>query len=131
VSVVLKLVNPTLGDEMKNMVFGVLLIMASKSVLAGWNNTSGTVSSINNYAHTDTVLIKLSSLGEDVEACGNKDTFAIDGALPESRRNQIYSALLAAKASGKSVTLAYDDTGNCIAYGSNPSAYRGIVRIIH
>ncbi|MDX3773848.1 hypothetical protein QE250_06965 [Chromatiaceae bacterium AAb-1] len=116
---------------MRKLVFYMLLATLSSQVYSGWENTKGKVVSINNYAHTDTVLVKLSSPGVSVEACESKDYFAIDGNLPESRRNQMFTVLLAAKASDKEVTIAYDNTGNCIAYGNNPSVYRGILRIIH
>lgn len=116
---------------MKGFICGVAFAFISSNAYSEWENTSGTVISMNNYASTDTVLVKLSSPGVAVTECSNKDYFAIDGSLPENRRSQMYSALLAAKASGNSVTVAYENTGGCVPYGNNSSAYRGIRRIIH
>jgi len=97
---------------------------------AAWHNTSGKITHMNFYANTDTILIRLEGPGTDVPQCSNKDYFAIDGSMPESRRNQILSALLSAKAAGILVTLAYDANGTCVPYGNNPNAYRSILRVV-
>lgn len=106
------------------------LLFCCFSSYAGWHNTTGKITHINFYAHTNTVLLRLDSSGHDVAECTNKDYFAVNSTMAENRRNQMISALLAAKAMGKTITIAYNQTGSCAAYGSNTSAYRSILRVI-
>lgn len=52
--------------------------------------------------------------------------FVINGADTADRRKQM---LLATKAVGQKLTLKYNDVGSCVAWGSDPNAYRGVIRV--
>lgn len=109
--------------------FLVTLLLSSPAL--AWHTTSGTVENIYVYANTDTVLVELSAHGHAVSECSNTEQFAINGARSESRRNQMLTMLLTAKATGTRLNLAYNTSGGCVPYGGNNSAYREILRIIY
>lgn len=45
------------------------------------------------------------------------------------RRARMFSMLLAAKASGTPVIVAYSDVGGCEPWGADQNAYRKIIRL--
>ncbi|BCL73494.1 hypothetical protein TUMSATVNIG1_54700 [Vibrio nigripulchritudo] len=47
------------------------------------------------------------------------------------KRSRMYSMLLTAKASGKPVTVSYNDVGGCEPWDQNINVYRRIVRLSH
>ncbi len=96
---------------------------------AVWINVTGRVDMVSLYTTTDTIVVRLSESGSQVAACSNTTEFAIDGAIPENRRQQLLSVLLTAKASDSEVTIAYNDTGGCVAWGADPNVYRGALRV--
>lgn len=108
-----------------------LFALLLSSPAFAWHTTSGTVKNIYAYANTDTVLVELSTHGAAVPECSNTKMFAINGAHPESRRNQMLTLLLTAKATGTRLSVAYNTSGGCVPYGGNNSAYREILRIIY
>ncbi|WP_054114254.1 hypothetical protein [Marinagarivorans algicola] len=115
----------------------ILIVMMSSTQAFAWHTSTGKVKNINFYSATDVILVSLihSTTGEpvegaDVTACTNKTTFAISQSIPAERRSQMLSALLMAKASGRSVSFSYSSAGGCVPYGTGSSVYRGIVRLI-
>ncbi|TRY28671.1 DUF5992 family protein [Aliiglaciecola sp. M165] len=113
---------------MKKALF-LLLFSFSEYSDAAWLNTTGTVSDVITYASTETVLVVLSSNGAPVEECSNTTTFAISKSISEEARARMFSILLAAKTTGSSVTLSYNDVGGCEPWDANSSAYRKITRL--
>ena len=119
---------------MKNL-SAVLLALSTFSANAVWLNTTGEVKHIATYGTKNTILVTLGDsngetlAGRAVSACSNTTSFAISHNISEEARNRMFSMLLAAKASGQKVTLAYNDVGNCEPWDSNSSVYRKIVRI--
>lgn len=112
-------------------IFIVLLLIAviPSNAHAVWLGATGKVKTIMIYGTTDTVLVELDSPGVPVAECSNNTVFVINGADPADRRKQMLSALLATKATGEILTLKYLDVGGCVAWGSDPNAYRGLIRI--
>ncbi|ACA85780.1 hypothetical protein [Shewanella woodyi] len=111
------------------LIIMLCLMFTSFSSSAAWLNTTGKVKSISVYAGKDTILVNLDSAGTKINECSSPSTFAISSTNTPEQRARLYSTLLAAQAAGRSVTLAYNDVGNCEAWGANAHAYRRIVRI--
>nr|BDD45206.1 hypothetical protein 12 [Saccharospirillaceae bacterium] len=117
------------GKTMSLKKYATSISFLMPALAFGWNTATGTVETINFYSTTSTVLVELSTDGTAVSECNNNTLFAVDGTQPEARRNQMVSALLAAKASGNTVSISYSTSGGCVAYGSNTNAFRGIKRL--
>jgi hypothetical protein len=113
---------------MKYTVFLIALVFSTYSN-ASWIDTSGKVSSIITYAHIDTIIVNISSAGIDVAECANKTSFVISKSISSEARTRMYSMLLSAQATGRTVVLAYNNTGGCEPWGANANAYRKIVRL--
>ena len=96
---------------------------------AVWLNTAGKITSLTTYATTNTILVTLSNPGTDVEQCSNKTTFAISKDINAEARARMYSMLLAAQTSDRTVTVSYNDVGNCEPWDANLNAYRKITRL--
>ncbi|WNO10318.1 hypothetical protein [Teredinibacter sp. KSP-S5-2] len=111
------------------IVFVIFICFLSMNCFAAWKNVGGKVKSITTYATTETILVTISSHGEDVPECSNKSVFAISKDISSEARARMYSMLLAARATDRSVTLAYNHEGNCEPWGSNQDAYRRITRM--
>jgi len=118
------------GDtsKMKFLVFLIGLILSAYSN-AAWIDTSGKVTSIITYAHTDTIIVNISAVGTDVTECSNKASFVISKSIGSEARTRMYSMLLSAQATGRTVVLAYNNTGGCEPWDANANAYRKIVRL--
>tara|TARA_R110002060_G_scaffold29939_3_gene40390 strand:+ start:1181 stop:1447 length:267 start_codon:yes stop_codon:yes gene_type:complete len=87
------------------------------------------VSSIITYAHTDTIIVNISSVGVDVAECANKASFVISKSISSEARTRMYSMLLSAQATGRTLVVAYSNTGGCEPWDANASVYRKIVRL--
>jgi len=87
------------------------------------------VKNISTYSSTETILVNLDSHGTAVEDCTNTTTFAISKTISSEARARMYALLLAAKSSNSSVTIAFNDVGNCEPWDANQNAYRIITRI--
>lgn len=96
---------------------------------AAWLSTSGKVESIVTYSKTNTVLVALTSSGQEVEECSNKTIFAISKDLVPEARNRMFSMLLASEASDADITVSYLNSGGCEPWDSSPNVYRKIVRM--
>ena len=70
---------------MKFTVFLITLFFSAYSH-AYWIDTSGKVTSIITYAHTDTVIVTLTSAGADVAECTNKTNFVISKSINSEAR---------------------------------------------
>jgi hypothetical protein len=112
---------------MKNLL--LLLLLVTVNANAAWIGVTGKVTTILLYDSTDSILVVLDSSGAAVAECSNNQTFAINGALPADRRNQMLSALMTAKASGQSVTIMFNDVGGCVSWGASSNVYRKIERV--
>ena len=114
---------------MKSVFLVSLLLLMPLESYAAWITASGKVTDLYTYASRETVLVKLDVNGADVAECSNKTFFAISKDISEEARARMYSTLLAAKVSGSTVSLAFNDVGGCEPWDSNPSVYRVITRI--
>jgi len=106
----------------------VFFLFSIKSY-AAWLDTSGTVVGITTYASTETILITLSANGRDVQECASKNVFAIGKDLSVEARARMYSMLLAAQATGRTVVVSYSEADGCEPWGSTQNVYRRIVRL--
>ncbi len=113
---------------MKNIVVFIVLFV-SGGVNAAWLNSTGTVKDIITYSSRETVLVNLSISGAVVDECSNETTFAISKELSPEARARMYSMLLSAQATGRTVVVSYEDSGGCESWGSSPNVYRKIVRL--
>lgn len=107
----------------------ILLMLLSGLSQAAWLSTSGKVESIVTYSKTNTVLVALTSSGQEVEECSNKTIFAISKDLVPEARNRMFSMLLASEASDTDITVSYLNSGGCEPWDSSPNVYRKIVRM--
>lgn len=114
---------------MKNMFFVLFLTLWSGAASAAWIEASGKITNMMTYATNNTILVTISSAGTPVDECSNNSSFAVSKSMDEEARSRMFAMLLAAKASGASVTIAYNDVGQCEPWGSNSSAYRKIQRL--
>jgi len=114
---------------MNKLVTFVFLCVLSTSANAVWLNSTGKITGIITYAGKETILINISASGADVEECLNKNTFAISSSISPEARARMYSMLLSAQATGRNVTVSYNDVGSCEPWDSNSSVYRKIVRL--
>lgn len=114
---------------MKKAIACLFMSTMSNLACAAWIEASGTVNRIATYAHTDTVLVYLSGGGTQVAECTNKTVFAISGSMSSERRARMFSMLLAAKASGTSVIVGYNNVGGCEPWDADQNAYRKITRL--
>lgn len=98
---------------------------------AAWFNYSGKVDKISVYGERDTVLVKLVPHPnlEGLPAGCTGDFFALSASWPVERRQQMLSVLLSAQASGRTVTIAYDDAAACASFSANVN-FPAIVRVI-
>ncbi|GLX84527.1 hypothetical protein tloyanaT_07790 [Thalassotalea loyana] len=112
---------------MKKLI-SVAALLFSFNSNAAWIDASGAVTSLVTYASTETVLVTLSNAGKDT-GCANKVTFAISKDISSEARARMYSMLLAAQSTGRSVVVTYNDTGGCEPWDANQNAYRKIVRL--
>lgn len=94
-------------------VFSLVLFALSFSSDAVWLNTGGKVTGLITYAHTETILVTISNPGADVAECSSKGVFAISSSVSEEARTRMYAMLLSAQATGRNVTISYNDVGNC------------------
>ncbi|MDP2572707.1 hypothetical protein Q8W40_10980 [Vibrio penaeicida] len=111
--------------------FSLASLLLSFPSYGKWLSTSGTITSLTTYGHTNTVLVSLTDQGANITECSNKTTFAISSSLDPEARSRMYSMLLAARASGKAVTISYSDVGGCEPWDRNLNVYRRITRLIH
>ncbi|MGR3971747.1 hypothetical protein [Shewanella sp. 1180_01] len=109
--------------------FVLCLCMFTGHACAAWVNTTGKITSIVNYAHRDTILVALSDNGMAVSQCSDRTTFAVGDKYTPERRARMYAMLLAAQASERSITISYNDVGNCEPWDSNPDVFRLITRL--
>lgn len=96
---------------------------------ATWITASGKVESIVTYAHTETILVNITTSGTDVAECSNKKTFAISSNVSAEGRARMYSMLLSAQATDRTVTLSFLDVGGCESWFSTQNVYRRIARL--
>ncbi len=94
-----------------------------------WFDTSGKVVSIITYAHTETILVNLDNSGTNVTECSSSATFSISKSMTPETRTRMYSMLLAAQASDRTVVISYNETGGCESWYATASAYRSITRL--
>jgi len=106
----------------------LFLIVSQKSV-AAWLDTSGKVTGIVTYMGKETILVTLSSPGVNVVECLSTNTFAISSAMSAEGRSRMYAMLLSAQATGRNITVSYNEAGSCEAWGANQNVYRRIVRL--
>ena len=109
--------------------FTLMLFTLSFSSSATWLDAVGKVTGLTTYAHTETILVSISSPGADVAECSNKSTFAISSTMSAEGRARMYAMLLSAQATGRNVVISYNSVGNCEPWGPNQNAYRRIVRL--
>jgi hypothetical protein len=64
------------------------------------------------YSDTDELYFQLSNQPPSHPAC-NPVLFSIDPSTPAERRKLLLSRLLLAKASQETITIGFDDQGNC------------------
>ncbi|MEM1052993.1 MAG: hypothetical protein AAGI28_12960 [Pseudomonadota bacterium] len=103
-------------------------VFSAAPAFSDWKAATGKVDVMNMYDHTSTVLVALDTQPTGPVAPGCLiSSFAIDGALPADRRQQLISLLVSAKLADRAVTIAWDDLGSCVPYFS--SQYARIVRI--
>ena len=95
-----------------------------------WIIATGTVEQIYVYAGTDTILLKLSVAGPPSAACSDAAVFAIDGALPADRRQQLLATVMSAQARQAQVSVAYDNVAGCVNWDASANVYRSIRRIV-
>lgn len=107
----------------------ILLMLFSGFSQAAWLSTSGKVESIVTYSKTNTVLVALTSSGQEVEECSNRTIFAISKDLVPEARNRMFSMLLASEASDTDITVSYINSGGYEPWDSSPNVYRKIVRM--
>jgi hypothetical protein len=115
---------------MKTIALAALLFVTT-SVNAVWINATGKVEEVWTYATNNTVLVKLSVAGRDVEECSNKTMFAISKGITEEARSRMYSMLLSAQSKGNLVTVSFNDVGSCESWDADPAAFRKIYRVIN
>ncbi|QTL34122.1 hypothetical protein [Pseudoalteromonas viridis] len=115
---------------MKKLILGCAMLMAGQAQ-AGWLTAGGSIDAITVYANTNTILVTLQAGTSNLtNNCTTKaPILAISADLPEERRNRMYSMLLAKKASGQAVSLAYDPAAACEPWNANSSAYSRIERM--
>ncbi|GAB1624081.1 hypothetical protein AAOGI_41310 [Agarivorans albus] len=107
----------------------VLLCLWIPQSFAIWLDTQGKVTNLITYSGPETVLVQLSNTGAPVEGCSDKSTFAISSGISAEARARMYSMLLAARESGRVITVSYSDVGGCEPWGASPNVYRKIVRL--
>jgi hypothetical protein len=107
----------------------LLFLIVSQTSIAGWLDTSGKVTGIVTYMGSETILVTLSSPGTHVAECSSKVTFAISSAMSTEGRSRMYAMLLSAQATGRNITVSYNEAGSCEAWGANQNVYRRIVRL--
>lgn len=113
---------------MKKLILSAILALPLNSY-AVWIEAPGKVTHLITYAHNNTILVTLSSSGTPVADCTSKTMFAISKSIEPEARARMYSKLLAAQVSDQTVTVAYNDVGNCEPWDANASAYRKITRL--
>lgn len=109
--------------------FAFLMLALSCPLKADWLQVKAKVAGISTYSHTETILVTLVLSGTAVADCSNNTSFAISHSLSEEGRARMYSTLLAAQLAGKDVAIAFNRSGGCEPWDTNPMAYRTIVRI--
>ncbi len=107
----------------------LLALVFSTNTSAAWLEAGGKVVGLATYSSSETILVTLSANGSPVAECSNKSTFAISKTMSEEARARMYAMVLAAKAAGTIITVAYNETGSCEPWGSAPSVYRQIKRM--
>ncbi|WP_062567159.1 hypothetical protein [Pseudoalteromonas arabiensis] len=114
---------------MKRFLFIVFFILFSHNAKAVWISATGKVENMSIYSSTR-ILVKLENQnGAPVQACSNNEFFIIPAGYSEDSRDRMYSTLLAAKMAGATVSISYEDVGNCEPWGVTPNVYRRIVRL--
>ena len=108
---------------------GAAALLFSISANSAWLNTTGMITNLTTYSHTETILVALSNVGSDISACSDKTTFAISKSISPEARARMYSMLLAAQASGRPVVVSYSDTGGCEPWDASQNVFRQIVRL--
>jgi hypothetical protein len=79
----------------------------------GYNaNLVGVVTEVSTYTDSNLILFRLSTQPASHPGC-NKDYFALESAIPESRLGRLYARLLSAKATGETINIGYDNVGDC------------------
>lgn len=106
-----------------------MLLLISAPGYAAWLEASGKIESIATYASNETILVTLSSPGKAVPACSNTTTFAISRSISAEARARMFSMLLAARAAGANITVAFDEAGGCEPWDANTNVYRIIKRM--
>lgn len=114
---------------MNKLIVFVFLYILSTSANATWLNSSGKIVNIITYANKEAILVTISTNGIDVAECSNKSVFAISASISSEARARMYSMLLSAQATGRNITVAYNDVGGCEPWDSNSSVYRRINRL--
>jgi hypothetical protein len=105
-------------DIMRNRGFRALSILAaaifaSSSALAVYNaNMNGVVTEVLTYTDADYIYFRLSNQPTTHPSC-LPGYFVISSAVPADRRKQLLARLLLAKASGETINIGYDNSGDC------------------
>ena len=105
-----------------------LTIGAHGTAWASWVDYGGRIKSMMLYSHTDIVLVELDpppTIAGLPAGCSTS-YFAIDGAIPAERRQQMLSTLLTADALQGGINLTND--GTCVSFPGG-GAFPKIVRV--
>jgi hypothetical protein len=88
-------------------------IFASSSAHAVYNaNMYGVVTDVLIYTDADYIYFQLSNQPTSHPSC-LPGYFVISSAVPADRRKQLLARLLLAKASGETIAIGYDNSGDC------------------
>jgi hypothetical protein len=97
----------------KISVFLLLTFAFASSSHAVYNaNISGSVAHLTVYTDGDYIYLVLHNQPTSHPGC-NPSNFVIPDTIPQNRRNQLYAQLVAAKLTGETVSIGYDNTGDC------------------
>ena len=100
--------------EMIKFTTALLLLSFSLFTNASYNaNMSGVVSNVMLYTGGDYIYIQLNNQPSSHATC-NPSYFVISEEVPAARRQMLLARLLTAHATKESVTIGYDNAGDCV-----------------
>lgn len=99
---------------MKNILGVVAASLLSTHAFAIYNaNLSGVITHVTTYADTDSIYIVLNNQPTSHTGSCNPVSFVIDSSVPLERRKMMLARALAAHATGETINIGFDSTGNC------------------
>lgn len=116
---------------MKTLLSAIIIALLIIPVMsqAAWVTVHSKIDKIITYADRDYILLTIEDTSFTIPEPCNTRTFAISPNVPDNRRNQVLSTLLAAQAQKVDVSLTFSDS-DCVPWTTESTQCLRLIRVV-